>query len=51
MRAPDDPDLTMMIYSAPPGSDAATSLNLLTGLATSPPQTTPSHRTVSVHAP
>ncbi|GGQ20312.1 helix-turn-helix domain-containing protein [Streptosporangium pseudovulgare] len=34
MRAPDDPDMTMMIYSAPPGSDAATSLRLLAGLAT-----------------
>ncbi|MGW7098828.1 helix-turn-helix transcriptional regulator [Streptomyces sp. NPDC054838] len=33
MRAPDDPDMTMMIYSAPPGSDAATTLQLLAGLA------------------
>ncbi|MEV1010475.1 helix-turn-helix transcriptional regulator [Streptomyces sp. NPDC049881] len=33
MRAPDDPDLTMMIYSAPLGSDAADGLRLLAGLA------------------
>lgn len=32
MRAPDDPDLTMMIYSAPPGSDAAANLQLLASL-------------------
>lgn len=32
MRAPDDLDMTMMIYSAPPGSDAATSLHLLSSL-------------------
>ncbi|GHF11729.1 DNA-binding protein [Amycolatopsis deserti] len=32
MSAPDDPDLTMMIYSAPAGSDAATALQLLAGL-------------------
>ncbi|MFC4118566.1 helix-turn-helix domain-containing protein [Nonomuraea zeae] len=32
MKAPDDPDLTLMIYSAPPGSDAATSLRLLSSL-------------------
>jgi transcriptional regulator with XRE-family HTH domain len=32
MRAPDDPDMTMMIYSAPPGSEAATALRLLAGL-------------------
>lgn len=32
MRAPDDPDMTVMIYSAPPGSDAATSLHLLASL-------------------
>ena len=29
MRAPDDPDMTMMIYSAPPGSEAATTVQLL----------------------
>ncbi|GAA4239165.1 helix-turn-helix transcriptional regulator [Actinomadura meridiana] len=39
MRAPDDPDMTMMIYSAPTNSDAATSLNLLTTL-TAPKQQT-----------
>ncbi|TDD84408.1 hypothetical protein E1293_13145 [Actinomadura darangshiensis] len=33
MRAPDDPDMTMMIYSAPTGSDAAASLHLLASLA------------------
>ncbi|GGV30995.1 hypothetical protein GCM10010182_62860 [Actinomadura cremea] len=33
MRAPDDPDMTMMIYSAPIGSDAAAALQLLAGLA------------------
>ncbi|MFJ4838626.1 helix-turn-helix domain-containing protein [Streptomyces sp. NPDC088746] len=32
MRAPDDPDMTMMIYSAPPGSEAAATLQLLAGL-------------------
>ncbi|WP_307821832.1 MmyB family transcriptional regulator [Streptomyces coffeae] len=32
MRAPDDPDMTMMIYSAPAGSEAETSLGLLAGL-------------------
>ncbi|OXM74719.1 MULTISPECIES: helix-turn-helix domain-containing protein [Amycolatopsis] len=32
MSAPDDPDLTMMIYSAPAGSDAATALQLLATL-------------------
>ncbi|WP_242884477.1 helix-turn-helix domain-containing protein [Actinomadura litoris] len=32
MRAPDDPDLTMMIYSAPTGSDTATALRLLAAL-------------------
>ncbi|MGW0854136.1 helix-turn-helix domain-containing protein [Streptomyces sp. NPDC002690] len=32
MRAPDDPDLTMMIYSAPPGSEAATAVRLLAEL-------------------
>jgi transcriptional regulator with XRE-family HTH domain len=36
MRAPDDPDMTMMIYSAPPGSEAATSLQLLTGFSAPP---------------
>ncbi|WP_242904004.1 helix-turn-helix domain-containing protein [Actinomadura terrae] len=36
MRAPDDPDMTMMIYSAPTGSDAATSLRLLTALPAPP---------------
>ncbi|MGW0806772.1 helix-turn-helix domain-containing protein [Nonomuraea sp. NPDC002799] len=35
MRAPDDPDMTMMIYSAPPESEAATSLRLLAGLSAS----------------
>jgi len=34
MRAPDDPDMTMMIYSAPPGSEATTTLRLLAGLGT-----------------
>ncbi|MFI6892623.1 helix-turn-helix domain-containing protein [Streptomyces sp. NPDC050256] len=34
MRAPDDPDMTMMIYSAPPESEAATTLHLLAGLTT-----------------
>ncbi|MET8294742.1 helix-turn-helix transcriptional regulator [Streptomyces sp. NPDC005180] len=33
MRAPDDPDMTMMIYSAPEGSEAETSLRLLAGLS------------------
>ncbi|MFD7015388.1 helix-turn-helix domain-containing protein [Streptomyces sp. NPDC059928] len=33
MRAPDDPDMTMMIYSAPSGSDAATTLQLLASLS------------------
>ncbi|RJL32086.1 helix-turn-helix domain-containing protein [Bailinhaonella thermotolerans] len=37
MRAPDDPDMTMMIYSAPVGSDAATSLHLLASLAAPTP--------------
>ncbi|MFE3519965.1 helix-turn-helix domain-containing protein [Streptomyces sp. NPDC059166] len=37
MRAPDDPDMTMMIYSAPPGSDAATTLQLLASLSQSRP--------------
>ncbi len=32
MRAPDDPDMTMMIYSAPPGSAAETDLGLLAAL-------------------
>lgn len=36
MRAPDDPDMTMMIYSASPDSEAATSLRLLAGLAVNP---------------
>ncbi|MRH88051.1 helix-turn-helix domain-containing protein [Nocardia sp. SYP-A9097] len=36
MRAPDDPDMTMMIYSAPPGSEAVTTLQLLAGLTTPP---------------
>lgn len=36
MRAPDDPDLTMMIYSAPPGSEAAATLQLLANLAAPP---------------
>lgn len=34
MRAPDDPDMTMMIYSAPPGSEAAITLQLLASLTT-----------------
>jgi hypothetical protein len=34
MRAPDDPDMTMMIYSASPGSATATALQLLAGLTT-----------------
>jgi hypothetical protein len=34
MRAPDDPDMTMMIYSAPPGSEAAITLRLPAGLST-----------------
>ncbi|NIH86422.1 helix-turn-helix domain-containing protein [Amycolatopsis granulosa] len=43
MRAPDDPDLTMMIYSAPAGSDTATALQLLAGLAApADPRTLPS---------
>ncbi|MEU0009598.1 helix-turn-helix transcriptional regulator [Streptomyces sp. NPDC006314] len=33
MRAPDDPDMTMMIYSAPDGSDAARTLQLLASLS------------------
>ncbi|MCP2168913.1 hypothetical protein LX83_005793 [Goodfellowiella coeruleoviolacea] len=33
MRAPDDPDMTMMIYSAPAGSDTAADLLLLAALA------------------
>ncbi|MFJ8982427.1 helix-turn-helix domain-containing protein [Streptomyces sp. NPDC102282] len=36
MRAPDDPDMTMMIYSARPGSEAATALQLLASLSTPP---------------
>lgn len=36
MRAPDDPDMTMMIYSTPPGSEAATTLQLLASLTTPP---------------
>ncbi|WP_123664427.1 helix-turn-helix domain-containing protein [Actinocorallia herbida] len=40
MRAPDDPDMTMMIYSAPEGSDAATSLRLLAGLTAPSPTIT-----------
>ncbi|TJZ54095.1 transcriptional regulator [Streptomyces piniterrae] len=36
MRAPDDPDMTMMIYSAPSGSEAAATLQLLAGLTTPP---------------
>ncbi|WP_326819663.1 helix-turn-helix domain-containing protein [Streptosporangium sp. NBC_01756] len=36
MRAPDDPDLTMMIYSAPSGSEAAASLHLLASFTTTP---------------
>jgi transcriptional regulator with XRE-family HTH domain len=32
MRSPDDPDMTMMIYSTPPESRAATALQLLAGL-------------------
>jgi transcriptional regulator with XRE-family HTH domain len=33
MRAPDDPDMTMMIYSAPAGSEADASLRLLVSLS------------------
>ncbi|MEV6265121.1 helix-turn-helix transcriptional regulator [Streptomyces sp. NPDC051784] len=40
MRAPDDPDMTMMIYSAPPGSDAAATLQLLASLSQSHPAAT-----------
>ncbi|KAB2339163.1 helix-turn-helix domain-containing protein [Actinomadura rudentiformis] len=40
MRAPDDPDMTMMIYSAPGGSDAAASLHLLASLTTPSTATT-----------
>ncbi|WP_331772209.1 helix-turn-helix transcriptional regulator (plasmid) [Embleya sp. NBC_00888] len=36
MRAPDDPDMTMMIYSAPIGSDAAIALQLLSTLSARP---------------
>ena len=36
MRAPDDPDMTMMIYSASAGSDADASLRLLLSLAGQP---------------
>lgn len=36
MRAPDDPDMTMMIYSAPSGSEAAASLHLLASFTTTP---------------
>ncbi|MFI6581690.1 helix-turn-helix domain-containing protein [Embleya sp. NPDC050493] len=36
MRAPDDPDMTMMIYTAPPGSESATTLRLLTALTAAP---------------
>ncbi|NKY48790.1 helix-turn-helix domain-containing protein [Nocardia vermiculata] len=38
MRAPDDPDMTMMIYSAPQGSDTATALQLLAALAVPAPE-------------
>jgi transcriptional regulator with XRE-family HTH domain len=33
MRAPDDPDMALIIYSAPPGSEAEDCLRLLAGLA------------------
>jgi len=36
MRAPDDPDMTMMIYSAPVGSEAVTVLQFLASLTTPP---------------
>ncbi|MFI2233777.1 helix-turn-helix domain-containing protein [Nocardia testacea] len=38
MRAPDDPDMTMMIYSAPTGSDTAANLQLLAALTASAPE-------------
>ncbi len=38
MRAPDDPDMTMMIYSAPTGSETARDLQLLAALAASAPE-------------
>ncbi|MBB4888122.1 helix-turn-helix transcriptional regulator [Streptomyces netropsis] len=38
MRAPDDPDMTMMIYSAPPGSDAGITLRLLASLSQPQPE-------------
>ncbi|RJO76962.1 XRE family transcriptional regulator [Nocardia panacis] len=37
MRAPDDPDMTMMIYSAPTGSAAAANLQLLCALTAGRP--------------
>ncbi|WP_433438414.1 helix-turn-helix domain-containing protein [Nonomuraea sp. CA-141351] len=40
MRAPDDPDLTMMIYSAPNGSDATASLHLLASFTAASSATT-----------
>ncbi|WP_129841151.1 helix-turn-helix transcriptional regulator [Streptomyces sp. RFCAC02] len=43
MRAPDDPDMTMMIYSAPPGSEAVISLQLLVGLSASATPGVPDH--------
>lgn len=36
MRAPDDPDMTMMIYSTPSGSEADVSLRLLISLSEHP---------------
>ncbi|WP_329608140.1 MmyB family transcriptional regulator [Microbacterium sp. KUDC0406] len=38
MRAPDDPDMTMMIYSAPAGSGSAADLGLLAALSASTPR-------------
>ncbi|WP_328392123.1 helix-turn-helix domain-containing protein [Nocardia sp. NBC_00416] len=38
MRAPDDPDMTMMIYSAPADSAAAADLRLLAALAAPAPE-------------
>ncbi|NEW52431.1 transcriptional regulator [Nocardia cyriacigeorgica] len=46
MRAPDDPDMTMMIYSAPAESEAAASLQLLAAL-TDPAPDLADHHTLS----
>ncbi|MGW1741142.1 helix-turn-helix domain-containing protein [Nocardia sp. NPDC001965] len=43
MRAPDDPDMTMMIYSAPAGSDTAADLQLLAALTASAPEPVPTN--------